>query len=56
MTIDFSQAITAEQKAAEAAQASATAIKAECRRAVQASDDPVWPDLPEGVADLAARF
>jgi hypothetical protein len=32
------------------------AMQAECSRAIQAGDDPVWPDLPEGVADLAARF
>ena len=120
MSIDFTQVITAEQKAAEALDARATAIKAECRarilavaseatqmniaqagviysalradgageraarravglnegdlvrvagwrewvaamqaecrRAIQAGDAPVWPDLPEGVADLAARF
>jgi hypothetical protein len=32
------------------------AMQAECRRAIETGDDPVWPDLPEGVADLAARF
>jgi hypothetical protein len=32
------------------------AMQAECRRAIEAGDDPVWPDVPEGVADLAARF
>ncbi len=120
MTIDFSQVITAEQKAALALDARATTIKAdcrarildvaseatqmniaqagviyaalradgasektargavgfeigdliraagwkawvslmqaECRRAIRAGEAPVWPDLPEGVADLAARF
>ncbi|MBC7163574.1 MAG: hypothetical protein H5U15_01065 [Roseovarius sp.] len=33
-----------------------SAMQAECRRAIRAGDAPAWPDLPEGVADLAARF
>lgn len=32
------------------------AMQAECRRAIADGDDPVWPDLPAGVADLVARF
>tara|TARA_R100000935_G_C2735502_1_gene123732 strand:+ start:251 stop:574 length:324 start_codon:yes stop_codon:yes gene_type:complete len=32
------------------------AMQAECRRAIEAGDDPVWPEVPEGVAGLAARF
>jgi hypothetical protein len=31
-------------------------MQAECRRAIEAGDDPVWPDVPAGVADLAGRF
>ena len=33
-----------------------TAMQTECRRAIESGTNPVWPDLPEGVADLAARF
>ncbi|WP_439526170.1 hypothetical protein [Roseovarius mucosus] len=32
------------------------AMQAECRRAIEAGDDPVWPEVPEDVAGLAARF
>jgi len=32
------------------------AMQAECRRAIKTGDDPVWPEVPEGVAALAARF
>jgi len=32
------------------------AMQAECRRAITEGDDPAWPDLPEGVAEMAARF
>lgn len=32
------------------------AMQAECRRAIADGDDPVWPALPDGVAELAARF
>jgi len=32
------------------------AMQAECRRAIEAGDDPIWPAVPEGVAELAARF
>lgn len=32
------------------------AMQAECRRAIEAGDDPVWPAVPAGVAELAARF
>lgn len=28
----------------------------ECRRAIEDGDDPVWPDVPAGVAEMAARF
>lgn len=28
----------------------------ECRRSIVEGDDPVWPDVPPGVADMAARF
>jgi hypothetical protein len=41
---------------AEGWKAWVAAMQAECRRAVAAGDDPVWPDLPGGVAELAARF
>lgn len=33
-----------------------SAMQAECRRAAMGGDDPVWPPVPEGVANLAARF
>ncbi|MCM2563850.1 hypothetical protein M8756_17195 [Lutimaribacter sp. EGI FJ00015] len=32
------------------------AMQGECRRAIDAGDDPAWPALPVGVATLAARF
>jgi len=32
------------------------AMQTECRRAIEAGDDPIWPEVPEGVASLAARF
>lgn len=32
------------------------AMQAECRRAIETGTDPVWPEAPEGVADLATRF
>lgn len=32
------------------------AMQAECRRAIEAGGAPVWPEVPEGVAELAARF
>lgn len=32
------------------------AMQAECRHAIETGDDPLWPEVPEGVADLAARF
>ncbi|MGK8235201.1 hypothetical protein ACLGGT_13670 [Roseovarius sp. MS2] len=32
------------------------AMQAECRRAIETGDDPVWPEVPEGVAGLTARF
>ncbi|MBW4972844.1 hypothetical protein KZZ08_04410 [Roseovarius mucosus] len=32
------------------------AMQTECRRAIESGEGPVWPDLPKGVADLAARF
>ena len=32
------------------------AMQTECRRAIDSGEGPVWPDLPKGVADLAARF
>jgi hypothetical protein len=32
------------------------AMQAECRRAIEAGSDPIWPAVPEGVAELAARF
>lgn len=32
------------------------AMQAECRRAIAAGDDPAWPALPDGVAELVARF
>ncbi|ARE84934.1 hypothetical protein KZZ08_17140 [Roseovarius mucosus] len=32
------------------------AMQAECRRAIETGDDPLWPEVPEGVAGLAARF
>jgi len=33
-----------------------TAMQAACRRAIAEGTDPAWPDVPEGVAELAARF
>jgi len=41
---------------AEAWRAWVAEMQAECRRAIRAGEAPVWPDLPEGIADLAARF
>lgn len=32
------------------------AVKAEGRRAIADGDNPIWPDIPAGVADLAARY
>lgn len=32
------------------------AMQTECRRAIETGTDPIWPDLPQGVAKLAARF
>jgi len=32
------------------------AMQSECRRAIAEADDPIWPDVPEGVPELAARF
>jgi hypothetical protein len=32
------------------------AMQTECRRAILSGTDPVWPEVPEGVAGLAARF
>ncbi|WP_297772644.1 hypothetical protein [uncultured Roseovarius sp.] len=32
------------------------AMQAECRDAIETGDNPVWPDVPAGVTDLAARF
>ncbi|PYG33131.1 hypothetical protein [Pelagimonas varians] len=28
----------------------------ECRAAISSGDDPAWPDLPAGVADLAEKY
>jgi hypothetical protein len=32
------------------------AMRSEYARAALAGDDPAWPDLPEGVADLVGHF
>jgi len=32
------------------------AMQVECRRAIETGTDPLWPEVPEGVAALAARF
>jgi hypothetical protein len=32
------------------------AMQDACRTAIAAGDDPVWPAVPDGVAELAARF
>lgn len=32
------------------------AMQSECRRAIAGRADPAWPDLPDGVAGMAARF
>ncbi|WP_375553406.1 hypothetical protein [Roseovarius mucosus] len=32
------------------------AMQTECRHAIETGDDPLWPEVPEGVAELAARF
>lgn len=39
-----------------AGQAWIEATKAAGRLAAQTGDDPIWPDVPDGVADLAARY
>ena len=31
-------------------------MQAACRTAIETGSDPVWPELPEGVAELAALF
>lgn len=32
------------------------AMQTECRHAIETGDDPIWPEVPVGVAELAARF
>ena len=32
------------------------AMQDACRDAILSGDDPVWPEVPEGVAELAGRF
>jgi hypothetical protein len=41
---------------AQAWKAWVAAMQTECRRAIETGTDPIWPDLPQGVAELAARF
>lgn len=41
---------------AQAWKAWVAAMQSACRTAIVESTDPVWPDVPSGVADLAARF
>jgi hypothetical protein len=32
------------------------AMQTECRRAIAENADPTWTDVPDGVAEMAARF
>ncbi|MBD12259.1 hypothetical protein [uncultured Roseovarius sp.] len=32
------------------------AMQTECRRAILSGTDPVWPEVPDGVIELAGRF
>jgi hypothetical protein len=32
------------------------AMQDACRTAIATGDDPSWPDVPQGVTELAARF
>lgn len=46
----------AEQVIFASGQAWIEATKAAGRAAVVSGDDPVWPDIPAGVVDLAGRY
>lgn len=47
---------TADQATFAAGQAWIEATKAAGRAAAVSGDDPVWPDVPAGVEDLASRY
>ncbi|KJS43404.1 MAG: hypothetical protein VR71_10510 [Roseovarius sp. BRH_c41] len=47
--------IEGDQERAVAWTAWRKAMQAECRRAIEDGDVPVWPDVPTGVAEFAAR-
>ena len=32
------------------------AMQAECGRAIASAEEPSWPEVPDGLAELAARF
>ncbi|WP_406646838.1 hypothetical protein QEZ52_00235 [Aliisedimentitalea scapharcae] len=53
----LAEALSAQEKATfVAGQQWIEATKVEGRRAAMAGDEPNWPDVPEGVAELAERY